>query len=357
MTETSPPQTPPSQTPPSQTSPSNIPRLLVVIPCLNEEAHLPTLLPALARDPLAQDARIVVADGGSRDRSVAIVEAMAAADPRVALLANPKRIQSAAVNLAVERFGEGADYLIRVDAHAGYPERYLSRLVEACETSGADSVTVSMVAKSHSGGCFQVAAAAAQNSKLGTGGSAHRAAGGRRWVDHGHHALFKLDAFKRAGGYDESFTHNEDAELDARLGDAGGRILLAADIVIDYYPRDAARPLWRQYFKFGQGRARMIAVRRKVPKLRQLAPLAIAPAVALLVLTPWTLWAALPATAWLALCVMFGAVLGLKERRLCAGLAGVPAAIMHLAWSAGFWSQAPSVLRAAFGSRRSGQSV
>jgi succinoglycan biosynthesis protein ExoA len=326
-------------------------RLLVVIPCLNEEAHLPTLLPALARDPLAKDARIVVADGGSRDGSAAIVEAMAASDPRFALLHNPKRIQSAAVNLAAERFGAGAEYLIRVDAHAGYPEDYFSKLVEACESSDADSVTVAMIAKSHGGGCFQVAAAAAQNSKLGTGGSAHRAAGGRRWVDHGHHALFKLETFKRVGGYDESFSHNEDAELDARLTDAGGRILLAADIVIDYYPRSAARALARQYFKFGQGRARTIAVRRKVPKLRQLAPLGVAPAVLIVALAPLTPWAVLPAAAWLVLCLGFGALLGLKERRWCAALAGVPAAIMHLAWSAGFWTQTPLLRRALLGGK------
>jgi succinoglycan biosynthesis protein ExoA len=310
--------------------------LLIVIPCLNEEAHLPALLALLRADPAALDARIIVADGGSTDASADIVRRVATEDPRVVLLANPKRIQSAAVNLAVARYGADAATLIRVDAHASYPPDFLTRLIAAAEETGADTVTVSMRAASERGACFQAAVAAAQNSVLGAGGSPHRKGGERRWVDHGHHALFKLSAYRGAGGYDESFTHNEDAELDARIRERGGKILLAADILIDYFPRRTARALARQYFGYGRGRARTAAKHKQRLKPRQLAPLLVAPAIALCALAPVSLWAAAPAAAWLALCLGCGALLGLRERRLCAAFAGVPAAIMHAAWSAGF---------------------
>ncbi len=312
-------------------------KLLIAIPCLNEEAHLPTLLPALARQAGEGD-RIVVVDGGSRDRSVEIVQAFAATDPRVSVLHNPKRIQAAAINLAATQLGEGADYLIRVDAHAGYPEGYCATLVAASQEWDADSVTVAMRARAHSSSCFQIADAAAQNSALGAGGSPHRSVGGRRWVDHGHHALFRMAAFRDAGGYDESFSHNEDAELDARLTAAGRRILLAGDIVIDYYPRSTASALWRQYYAFGRGRARMILQTGKTPKLRQLAPLAIAPAVVLAIGAPLLPWVALPLALWLLACLGYGVLLGAREQSLCAAAAGLPAAVMHLAWSTGFWS-------------------
>src|SRR5690606_32015184 len=88
--------------------------------------------------------------------------------------------------------------------------------------------------------------------------------------------------------------------------------------------------------------ARMLIRHRKPPKLRQLAPPAVMPAVGLALLAPWSvplsLWAAAPAAAWLALCLGYGLALGARERRPCACAAGVAAAIMHLAWSAGFWS-------------------
>jgi succinoglycan biosynthesis protein ExoA len=309
-------------------------KLLIVIPCLNEAAHLSALLDGLCADPAAANARIVVADGGSTDGGAEIVRQRGRADPRIALLPNPKRIQSAGVNLAAR--SADAEFMVRIDAHAGYPADFLSQLIAAQAESGADSVTVAMRAVANTSSCFQRAVAAAQNSVLGAGGSPHRKAGERRWVEHGHHALFKLAAFRAAGGYDESFTHNEDAEFDARLARNGGRVLLAADIVIDYYPRSRIDALARQYFMHGRGRARTTAKHRLALKPRQLAPIAIAPVVALALLAPITPLAALPAGVWLLGCLAYGVWLGLRARDPCAAGAGFAANVMHLSWSLGF---------------------
>jgi succinoglycan biosynthesis protein ExoA len=320
--------------------------LLIVIPCLNEEAHLPGLLALLCAEPAAAGARIVVADGGSTDASAEIVRAASAKDARITLLSNPKRIQSAAVNLAVARYSVDAETLIRVDAHARYPTDFLTRLIDAANETGADTVTISMRAASEQEECFQTAAAAAQNSVLGAGGSPHRKGGERRWVDHGHHALFKLATYRAAGGYDETFTHNEDAELDARIRARGGKILLAADILIDYFPRKTAGALARQYFGYGRGRARTVTKHKETLKLRQLAPLAVAPVIMLAALAPLSLWAGGPALLWLALCLGYGILLGIRERRFCAAFAGIPAAIMHATWSAGFLTEILAPTRA-----------
>ncbi|RUW96570.1 glycosyltransferase, partial [Mesorhizobium sp. M2A.F.Ca.ET.037.01.1.1] len=121
------------------------PSILIVIPCLNEAAHIGGLLDRLRPAAARLGGRIVVADGGSSDGTQAIVEKIVAKDPRVILLANPKRLQSAAINLAVATLGEGADYLIRIDAHGGYPDDYCDRLVEEAIATGADSVVVSML--------------------------------------------------------------------------------------------------------------------------------------------------------------------------------------------------------------------
>jgi len=313
--------------------------ILLVIPCLNEAAHLPRLIANLRADPLAKSARIVVADGGSTDRSRDIVRAFSETDPNIVLLENPKRIQSAGVNLAVARYGDEAPFFVRIDAHAGYPPNFIGLLFDAQQASGADAVVISMRAKANTGRCFQIANASAQNSALGAGGSPHRSSGSRRFVDHGHHALFKTSAFRAAGGYDEGFTHNEDAEFDARLTAQGGRILLAGDIVIDYYPRTTIRALWRQYYMFGRGRAKNVAKHKMKLKLRQLAPAMVAPAALLsLAGAAWPI-AAAPFAVYLALCFGLGALLGIRDKNLCAAFAGLPAAIIHLAWSCGFWRQ------------------
>lgn len=318
-----------------------LPDVLIVIPCLNEEAHLPALLAQLVAD--SGGATIVVADGGSTDRSRAIVEEVAGRHRCVHLLANPARLQSAGVNLAVRRFGGGHRWLVRVDAHCLYPQDYVAGLRAAARANNATSVVVPMMTVAD--GCFQQGAAAAQNSVLGNGGSAHRRMTRGQFVDHGHHALFDLDLYRAVGGYDETFSHNEDAELDQRLLAAGARIWLEPALALSYWPRRAVALLFRQYLGYGGGRAMNLARHGAPIKLRQAAPLVVAPAVAAAIagvglampVSPWALLLALPALCYAALCLGYGLLLGIRARSRCVATAGCAAIVMHVAWSAGFW--------------------
>lgn len=318
--------------------------VLVVIPCLNEAAHLPGLLKQLRAEASDGSVRIVVADGGSVDASRAIVLAEGQRRPHVHLLDNPERLQGPGINAAVEAFGEGCDYLVRIDAHAGYPPLYVSGLIRAARAHGADSVVVPM--RTVGFDCFQTAVATAQNSAIGTGGAAHRTSGRGGWVDHGHHALMRMEAFVGVGGYDDRFSHNEDAELDLRLAAAGRRIWMEASLAIDYLPRSTPRALFRQYYNYGRGRARTVRLHRERLKPRQALPLLVFPAVLGLAaapifgaLHPALLIAGAPALFWLAACLAGGSLAALKSNHACAHAAGLAAMIMHLAWSAGFWRE------------------
>lgn len=314
--------------------------LLAVIPCLNEEEHLPQLLAQMLADPAID--LLVVADGGSTDRSRQIVSEMAERE-RVVLLDNPARIQSAGINLAVREYGAGYEWLLRIDAHCLYPENYASLLLEAARTQEASAVVVPMETVGRKG--FQKAAAAAQNSILGTGGSAHRHVGEGRFVEHGHHALMRIDLFRRVGGYCEAMPCNEDAELDHRQIEAGGRIWLEPSVALTYFPRSSMGALWRQYRCYGQGRARNLRRHRMTPRLRQLVPLAVPAAIALLPLAFLHPVFALPVIAWAVLCLTFGVLVGLRAGGGFALLTGVAAMIMQLGWAVGFlieWIGNPS---------------
>ncbi|HEY8614648.1 glycosyltransferase family 2 protein [Phenylobacterium sp.] len=312
-------------------------RALIVIPCLNEEAVIADVIQQVLNDDGLIDPLVLVADGGSSDRSREIVADIAARDPRVRLLANPGRLQSAGMNLAARVMGGERPWLVRVDAHADYPKNYASTLIEEARRTGADSVVVSMDTRGE--GFFQRAVAVAQNSVLGTGGSAHRLASHGQWVDHGHHALFSLEAYTAVGGYDESFSHNEDAELDLRLAEQGGRIWLTDKVRIGYYPRSTPKALAKQYFSYGRGRARTVLKHYTPLKIRQALPLAVAPAVATLALAPLSWAFAVPALVWMLAALSYGVLLGVKRRDRAAFLSGPAAMIMHLSWSAGFWAQ------------------
>jgi glycosyltransferase involved in cell wall biosynthesis len=311
--------------------------ILIVVPVLNEVQHIAAVLRGLAPFAQRSGATVVVADGGSTDGTQDIVRQITGTDATVRLIDNPKRLQSAAVNLAVATFGHASDWLLRIDAHSEYPPDYADRLLEEAQRTGADSVVVSMTAVGD--GLMQRMIAVAQNSRLGNGGSAHRRRAQGRWVDHGHHALMRIAAFRDVGGYDESFSHNEDAELDHRLRAAGFRIWLTAETGLTYFPRRTLSALLLQYFRFGKGRARNLMKHRTGPAPRQMVVAALAPAVLLGLATPVHPVFALPAVLWVLACLGGGVALALSGREPLAVFAGFLAGAMHLAWSAGFWAQ------------------
>lgn len=310
---------------------------MVVIPCLNEASHIEGLLDRLAGPAERLDMKVVVVDGGSTDGTREILRGVTERNPRIAMLDNPLKIQSAAINRAVQKFGDDFRYFIRIDAHGDYPEDYCDRLVEEAEATGADSVVVAMATKGF--GIFQKATAVAQNSKLGNGGSKHRKGASSHWVDHGHHALMRVAAFRAVGGYDETFSHNEDAELDYRLRGAGYRLWMTDKTMMVYYPRATAVGLFRQYLGYGRGRAKNFLKHRTWPKIRQMLPLMVVPILGgtSLALLHW--WAAVPAVVWAMICIGYGVMMGINQRNPYAPLAGLAAMIMHFAWSAGFWMQ------------------
>lgn len=314
-----------------------LPATLVVIPTLNEAAHIEQVLRELGAGLHAgAPVHFVVADGGSTDGTQDIVRGLAAEWPwALTLLNNPKRLQSAAVNLAVRQFGQDASLLVRCDAHASYPPGFIRRLNDSMVAQGAGAVVVPM--DSVGDAPWQQAVAWVSDTPVGSGGSAHRGGARSGFVDHGHHAAFSMASFCRAGGYDETFSHNEDAELDCRQRALGSKIYLDSAIRIGYLPRDSFSGLWRQYTNYGAGRSRTI---RKHPgswRLRQMA----VPLNALLVLTGLLLAPAWPlALAWplLYFSILLFTGVGLAVRhRSPVGLLAAPAAFaMHMAWAKGF---------------------
>lgn len=312
--------------------------VLIVIPTLNEEKHIEDVVLIAMTAARAVDGQVVVADGGSIDATCDIVGALAQKHPRLSLIDNPGRYQSAAINRAVETHGAGQNWLIRLDAHAGYPSDFIKVLLEEAEAHDADSVVVTMFAEGQS--WLQRIIADAQNSRFGNGASAHRNSTQGKWVDHGHHALMRLSAFRDVGGYDAQFSHNEDAELDYRLARSGYRIWLTGRTHMTYFPRSDLSGLVRQYFHFGRGRRRNLAKHRQRPATRQVVVALLAPALSLVTLSGVSPVFALPFYFWIVACLGAGVLISRDTGRTDALLAGPIAGVMQLAWSAGFWSTA-----------------
>lgn len=315
-------------------------RVAVIIPTLNEATAIGPLLAQLVEQPAALVLQILVADGGSSDATRAIVATAAQQDARIVLLDNPQRLQAAGINLAAAGATRDADTVVRIDAHAAYPDDYIARIVAAFEATGADMVATRLVTRGIT--CTQRGIAAASNSRLGTGGAAHRVGGVPGFVDHGHHAGVDRALFERIGGYDERFAANEDAEFDLRARRAGGRIWLATDIEVGYSPRSTLVRLFTQYRRYGRGRAMTFRKHGERLRLRQLVPpiAVVAIMIGLLGAAWWPPLLLLPALYLLAIAA---ATLDLfrREPGRCTLLAGPAMVVMHFAWAIGFLTSLP----------------
>jgi succinoglycan biosynthesis protein ExoA len=310
---------------------------IIVIPTFNEEHHIGKCLASLI--PQVENGIIVVADGNSTDQTRDIVQRIASQNPKVVLLDNPNKIQSFAINLAVEKHARpNHKTLIRCDAHAMYPDDFIARILHDFQKPDIASVVVSMDATGRTN--FAKAAAWIVDSLLGNGGAKHRGGHFTGFVDHGHHAGMDLEWFRRIGGYDNGFSHNEDAEYDLRLSGAGGRIWLNSEIRIDYAMRPTISALTRQYFNYGRGRARTLMKHAHSPRLRQSLPTLNFLALSVLLILSFysTIFAILPMgyLATLGLISIWGAI---RLRDLSGLWAGPAVGAMHNAWAVGYLRQ------------------
>lgn len=308
--------------------------LTIIVPVLNEERYIASCLQSLIEQIDSSQTEIIVVDGGSKDSTLQIVTDMAARQPIIRLLHNPKGIQAAAMNLGAIAASPRSAVVMRADAHAEYPPGFVARCLCDLKETGATSVVVPMVALGRS--CLQRAIAAAQNTWIGNGGSPHRSDKRSGFVTHGHHALFDRRFFQDLGGYDESFTHNEDAEYDHRSRMANGTIWMSANPVW-YFPRETIRGLAKQYYSHGRGRARTLATHNLWPAARQLLP----PAILLINLTAMLLSFDRPGLlfiplSYVAACCAIGIWNAVRLHQFCAGAAGLAAVVMHVSWGAGF---------------------
>lgn len=315
----------------------------VVIPARNEERAIrPCLEAVLASDePRLQ---VIVVDGASTDRTAAVVREVAAADPRVELLANPDAIIPVALNLALAA-ARGA-WLVRIDAHATVPSDYV-RLAVARLRDGWGGVggRKDGVGETPAG----TAIAAAMASRFGVGGSTYHHGTYAREVEHVPFGAYPTALARRLGGWDERLRVNQDFEFDHRVRAAGFRILFDPALVIHWESRQSIRALWDQYRRYGRGKVVVMALHPESVKLRHLvapalvAALATGCAGALLLRQPLVL--AATAGPYVVVLLLGTAT---TAKRVPAGARRwvLPAfAAMHVGWGLGFWRGAVDVVR------------
>jgi succinoglycan biosynthesis protein ExoA len=315
------------------------PLVSVVVPVYNEERFILACLESvLAQDYPADRFEVIVADGGSTDRTRDIVGSIAIHHPNVRLIDNPGRTQAAGLNLAIK--ASRGQFIARQDGHAEWTRHHLRRSVELLVDSGADNVGGRADGVGHRASGRAIACA--MRSPFGVGGARFRYSERVEEVATVFPGTFRRSAFERVGLFDEAYPPHEDYELNHRIRAAGGRILYSPDIPTRYHVRDSVTALARQYFRYGRAKVRVARRSPGVVRPYHLAAPALVAAVPVAaVLAASRRGRRLDASGfafYAAACIAAGwragagEPLGVRVR--------VPGmfAVLHVAWGLGFWA-------------------
>ncbi|MBD3236722.1 MAG: glycosyltransferase, partial [Candidatus Eisenbacteria bacterium] len=236
------------------------PAISIVLPVLNEARDIGRLLGEL-RDQESPPGgfEVLVADGGSTDRTREIVQEWAADWPALRLLENPDRLSSAGRNVGA-RAARGR-YVMFLDGHCALPRRdYVKRAVALFQSTGADCLCRPQPLDRLTDSPWARAISAARHSRLGHNPGSDIYGGTPGFTDpRSAGAAYTRACFEQLGGYDQRFDACEDVEFNHRVAEAGFRAYRHPDLAVAYRPRASLRGLYRQMARYGRGRARLMA--------------------------------------------------------------------------------------------------
>lgn len=245
------------------------PGVTIGIPVLNEEGHIERVVNGFLNSGYPNLVEILIADGGSTDRTREIVQNLSSKDSRVKLVENPEKFQSYALNKMIE-LAEGEIFL-RADGHCIYADDYLEKSVETLLNFNARNAGGSQryVARNK----VQAGVAMAVKSFLGNGGARYMDETYEGYADTVFLGCFWTKDLKELGGFSTSNITNQDSEMNLRIIETFGEsVMVSPEIKSWYYPRDSYLKLFRQYFKYGRGRFITRNAHPKSTPIRGLTP-------------------------------------------------------------------------------------
>jgi glycosyltransferase involved in cell wall biosynthesis len=256
-------------------------RIAVIVPMLNEAAHVEHLVDDIAAQDFEGEVSIFVADGGSEDGSPAkLRRAAEQTGLDLTLLQNPRRRAAPGLNVCLEEaLRIDPDLIVRLDCHSHYPSDYFRRCAEVSQETGAWNV----------GGLFRPIGSSESERAIAC--ALESPFGGHNWmpnrdrrseVDTVFCGAFRPFVFERAGPYDEEVGTAEVEELNIRIRKAGGKVVYDPSIWLEYAPRPSLRALFVQYYRYGLNKMAVAVKHRQVVSGRSVVPLVFVGSLALL---------------------------------------------------------------------------
>jgi succinoglycan biosynthesis protein ExoA len=243
----------------------------VLMPIRNEARFIErSLRTILNQDYPHHLLEVLIADGMSTDDTRQIIARTTASGPniKVRIIDNPNLIVSTGLNLALKQ--ALGDVIIRVDGHTFLEPDHVCQCVSTLQRSGADHVGGRM--ETISEGRFGEAVSLATSSGFGVGHGRFSPSVREEWSDTVSMGAWPRQVFEHIGLFDEEQIRNQDDEINYRLLEKGGKILISPDIKSSYHNRSTPHSLWRQYYQYGYWKVRVMQKHPSQMRPRQFIP-------------------------------------------------------------------------------------
>lgn len=277
-------------------------RVAVVCSVLNEGPAIDVLIDSLLGQTRRPD-EVVVADGGSRDDTVARIRRRIEAGAPIRLIERPGTNISQARNAAIAE--TGAPIVAVTDCGVRLEPDWLERLTAPFAAADPPDVVA---------GFFRADPRGAFETALGATTLIVEAdVAPDKFLPSSRSVAFRRSAWAQVGGYPEWLDHSEDVLFDLRLKARGFRFAFEPRALVHFRPRSSLRSFARQYYQYarGDGQADLWRKRHAI----RYATYLLGP----LMLIAGTRWHRL----WVAGLVAFGAYLVTPYRGLWPWLSGL----------------------------------
>ena len=247
--------------------------IAVVIPTLNEEKFIARCLDSVIGQTYPfKEMDVMVVDGGSQDRTEAIVNEYHEKYSNIRFLHNPRRIQSIAFNIGVEN--SSTPYIVRLDAHAYYKPFYIEGCIKGLqEDNKRGNVGGQWDIQPQNSSLWATTNAILNYSKFGIGGATYRVGAKAGNVDTVPFGAFPRKMIEEIGGMREDLPRGEDNEYNSRIKKAGYSIYFDPRIECIYYARPTLKASCKQMYANGESIGHLFYVDRESIGLRHLIPL------------------------------------------------------------------------------------
>ncbi|MDI6602619.1 MAG: glycosyltransferase family 2 protein [Patescibacteria group bacterium] len=225
-------------------------KVSIIIPCRNEEKFIGRCLQSLLeQDYPKENLEVLVIDGNSEDGTREIIRDFSSKHSFIKLLENLKKFTPFGLNIGIKN--SRGEVIVRMDAHASYEKDYVSKCVKYLQEYNADNVGGVIKTLPAKNTLMAKAIANCLSHPFGAASDFRMGAAQPKETDTVFGGCYKREVFEKIGLFNENLLRSQDMEFNLRLKKAGGKILLAPDIVAYYYPQSNLFNFFKHNFEDG----------------------------------------------------------------------------------------------------------